>query len=295
MSSELVGPESQASNQWSVYGLAGQLAAAQNQALGPKYDVLRDQLNTVLSNQVMSSMAENQAIRLANSKFLSRVHTILPHLESDTYEAFYPKDVFDLRRLQSQLLWRRGPSYIIGINSRPGSRTSQILTMGAGIYSPDLSLYTISTKSLRSLQDVSEELLTSPATEEFIRENYSGTRQSFVLRSRTEGSLRARSEELGRRIFKELKYTGRKDSPSCIRDRGLKLQLDYSGRVSRPGPSAEDMRDFNVFGHLGRLATLFEVSDKYQTILEEEGKTQDAFTAIEQSVPAIEPSDEDLR
>lgn len=57
------------------------------------------------------------------------------------------------------------------------------------------------------------------------------------------------------------------------------------------GPSNQEMASYDIFGNLGRLATIFGVSEKYQAILEKQGQVERAMAAIER---VEEPSNEEL-
>ncbi len=307
---------------WDVYGIAQQGANLQQQSLAAVYDDLRAKLNGETSDgqTVAKSLDEEHTERLKNFSVISSLYAALPHSSEEpvkTYmnyrsgswahteddEYILAKDIFSVRRLQASTLWQATssvgerafnnnsrPWYIIGetaANNRK-QRSELLLLSGTGTLAPRIKTVTIRQKLTPLLRDAMAGILQTAPSESDMRKMYDPKTRSYKVTQYSEGSFSYNTYD---DVF-FMNRPGGRALTRLIKERNVDTG---SGATFEVGPSNHEMAAFGVFEHLGRLATLFDISDKYQSILEEQGKVDQAIAASEPTSSAAEPTNDELQ
>lgn len=214
--------------------------------LGPTYKTIRDELSLQLGTTSLNGIRERIAEKNANQDFLTQFTTLLPRSivgsssrTSDTYR-FDCKDVAEARLLQSLVVadkFKIGwiPHYIIGRRSQESRRFPEQLLLVPAVQG--LTQTEVRDNYRKGVENIEarEAFITKPYTQEELERMYDENTDTLVLNS--DGS------------FSDF------------------LQLRMGGVSYFPEITNQLLADFDVFTHLNRLATAFDVVEGYDELL----------------------------
>jgi len=288
MSQELI-PSQPSQNRWDIYDLAQQASEVQTASLAASYTALHDKLNSVLVTNTTNAIEQDATIRKQNMRLLNAFRGILPVVgtESDSQNklrhVFTVEDMMTAHMIQSNTIWdgRVVKGFIIGKAPSPNTyyrRGGRLLCLPPkperGLCAVDIAKK-ITFANIAVLRD---ELLEKNTTEAVVAAIYDLAEKKFKIRSSPI------------RICSAAVMLWESNSLAHARYYGIHARTESDGEhILELGPSNQEMASYDIFGHLGRLAALFGVSGKYQKILEEQGKVEQALATSEPSTPIIKP------
>jgi hypothetical protein len=235
--------------------LAADLADIHNTHLGEHYEMVRNELSSSLGSAglLLTDLREESTQRAVNSQLLKGVAELLPDAKynptSYYFEANSPDEV---RAIQSSVIYSYGRNayYIIGkaLKKRIFHKTSIIGVSASDGTTTDMS---ISTRSMKKLEEKQSSLAVKPLSEDEVRHMYSGTSGKLVVN---------------------------------IHRLGMSFPPTPQSYVYS-GPTDVEMDQYQVPEHLNRLVGKFGVTDQYIDLLESHAKalpsTEDRPDSIE--------------